>query len=72
MKRFLVTLRTHACGPSDEFFVEVRSASVVSAIRDAVGVCRGMGPFALMRAQPWPRGVRCAEHAARRAAAAAG
>ena len=69
MKRFLVTLRTHAHGPADEFFVEVRSASVVAAIRDAVRSCAGMGPFAIMRAVPWPRGLRCVEHAASRSTA---
>ncbi len=63
-----MTLRTHASGPADELFVDVRAASFVSAIKDAMATCPGLGPFVLMRAVPWPRGVSCAEDAAKKLA----
>ncbi len=69
MRKFLVTLKTHADGPADELFVEVRATSPLAAAREASRSCRELGPFAVMRAVPWPRGVRCAEDAARKLAA---
>jgi len=69
--RYLVTLKSHAEGPADEIFVDVPARSFVAAIRTAVRACKGMGPWAVMQAVPWPKHLRSADDAARKMASGA-
>jgi hypothetical protein len=68
VRRYLVTLQSHAEGPCDVVYVDARAVAPLRAIANAVRDCAGMGPWAVMRAVPWPRGVSSAEDAAARAA----
>lgn len=72
MKRWLVTLKSHAEGPADVLCVDVRAVSPLAAIREVIRACRGMGSWAVMTADGWPRGVASAEAAIVRLAAAGG
>lgn len=71
MQRFLVTLTSHVDGPADELFVDVRERCVLRAIKKASAECAELGPFAIMRAVPWPRRFSCVNDAARKMASGA-
>ena len=71
MHRFLVTLRSHAEGPVDEHFVDVKARSIPGAIAAALKACPGVGAWAIAQAIPWPSGARGLDDAVRRQAAGA-
>lgn len=70
-KRWLVVFRSHAAPPADVTAVAVRAGFPLAAIAAARREAPPQHPWAIATVNPWPRGSRSVEDAARRAAAAA-
>lgn len=54
--------------PADALYVDVEERSPLAAARAAVRTCAALGPWAVVRAVPWPADFRCVEDAARKMA----
>lgn len=68
MNRFLVVFQSHLVGPFDVYFVDEYAATMLGAILEAKRKRpeHVLGPWALVRAWPWPKGCPGVVEAAER------